>query len=250
MSQTFCLSIDDKPIELPYQAILTNATLDNPNDGDRLVAEVNRNPDDPKILGLRNLSPQEWHITFADGESKQIPPGRSVKLEKNMVINFGDIAGTIHTLDPKPVEPSPSPAPTLAPTKPTLSPPVLEKLPQSAKPTPPSPPVDSPPESSFPWGGLAWMTGIIICVYLGYQASRPTASPPPTPAVVEKKIDYCAEVERKKQNYQGKVKWSAVDEDFWQQTDYPYGKPLDPSYPNFQYYRQRWCEIANQYLDR
>jgi hypothetical protein len=243
MSQTFCLSINDKPIALPYQAILTNATLDNPNDGDRPVAEVNRNPDDPTILGLRNLSPQEWYITFADGDSKQIAPGRSVKLEANMVINFGDFAGTIRTLPREKRDPSPSPKPRPSPPKPAP-----KKLPKPAKLPPPRPPATSPPESPFPWGALAGITGIVILGYAGYRASQPTAAPPPTPTVVEEKIDYCAEVERKKRNYQGKINWAAVDKAFWQQTNYPYGQPLDSSYPNYQYYRQKWCEIANRFL--
>lgn len=65
------------------------------NSLDCVVAEVNRNPNDPTILGLKNLSRQSWAVTIAAGERKQIDSGRSIKLAVGTKINFGYVTGEI-----------------------------------------------------------------------------------------------------------------------------------------------------------
>ena len=46
----------------------------------RPVADLARNPADPSIVGLRNLTDAAWTVTKSDGAAAQIPPGRSVRL--------------------------------------------------------------------------------------------------------------------------------------------------------------------------
>jgi Ca-activated chloride channel family protein len=60
------------------------------------VAEVNHNPNDPTILGLKNLSCGSWSATIAAGERKQIEPGRSIRLANSTKINFGSVIGEIY----------------------------------------------------------------------------------------------------------------------------------------------------------
>ena len=60
-----------------------------------VVAEVNANPKDPTILGLLNCSNQVWTATLANGQQKQIDPGRSIKLVVSTKINFGSVKGEI-----------------------------------------------------------------------------------------------------------------------------------------------------------
>ena len=64
-------------------------------DANGVVAEVNANPKDPTILGLQNCSHQVWTATLADGQQKQIDPGRSIKLAFGTKINFGSVQGEV-----------------------------------------------------------------------------------------------------------------------------------------------------------
>jgi RsiW-degrading membrane proteinase PrsW (M82 family) len=60
-----------------------------------IVAEVNANPQDPNILGLKNCSHQVWNVTLANGQQTSIDPNRSVKLASGTKINFGAVTGAI-----------------------------------------------------------------------------------------------------------------------------------------------------------
>jgi hypothetical protein len=60
-----------------------------------VVAEVNRNPKDPSILGLHNCSQQVWVATLANGQQRRIECDRSIKLAVGTKINFGTIEGEI-----------------------------------------------------------------------------------------------------------------------------------------------------------
>ncbi|MEB3189587.1 MAG: hypothetical protein VKL42_04505 [Snowella sp.] len=278
MSQTFLLDINNTQITLHYGTILTDAILDNTvSNDDHLLAEVNRNPDDPSILGLKNLSQQEWQITFTDGETKTIAPGRSIKLEDNMVIHFGDSAGTVRRINTEQIDTILFSASlseqTLTTPTPKISSQSENLKPQLKKSNTPlntsffsesrvknvkidtqkSKELDYRPlktqrESSFLWRIL----GLLVLLWLIFNGSLffyQFIESQSAPTTVEPENNICDEVERKKETYRGKINWAAVDEAFWQQTDYPYGQPLDSSYPDYQYYRQKWCEIANQYLE-
>jgi len=59
------------------------------------VAAVTQHPKDPSIWGLKNLSGEKWVITTADGAIKDVGPGRSVRLEVGVKVNFGKTEGEI-----------------------------------------------------------------------------------------------------------------------------------------------------------
>jgi hypothetical protein len=59
------------------------------------VAEVGRNPNDPTVLGLKNLSRAAWLVTLASRDRMQVDPGRSVKLQAGTRISFGSVEGEI-----------------------------------------------------------------------------------------------------------------------------------------------------------
>jgi clan AA aspartic protease (TIGR02281 family) len=65
------------------------------NDKNGWVAEVLRNPENPAIVGLKNLSRRPWSATFGNGRQVEIEPGRSLRLENGARINFGAIEGRI-----------------------------------------------------------------------------------------------------------------------------------------------------------
>lgn len=63
--------------------------------GDGVVAEVNASPNDPAVLGLKNLSMQAWQVTLADGTRRELAPGRSIKLEAGMRLVIGDLVAQV-----------------------------------------------------------------------------------------------------------------------------------------------------------
>ncbi len=62
-------------------------------DFDRPVAAINRNPKNPNIWGLKNLSSEKWVSINADGEMKEVEPGRSAAIAVGTKINFGKLEG-------------------------------------------------------------------------------------------------------------------------------------------------------------
>lgn len=62
-----------------------------------IAAQVVHNPNDPMVLGLKNVSDQSWLATVPDGSLRHIEPGRSLKLEAGTVINFGAVSGEIQS---------------------------------------------------------------------------------------------------------------------------------------------------------
>ena len=62
---------------------------------DGVVAEVNRHPKNPSILGLQNLSVGAWKATLNDGRECEIATGQSVRLDPGTMINFGGLTGEI-----------------------------------------------------------------------------------------------------------------------------------------------------------
>lgn len=63
--------------------------------GDGIVAEVNRHPTDPSILGLKNLSTTAWMAWTPKGESREIPSGKTIRLSPGTSVQFGNIRGEI-----------------------------------------------------------------------------------------------------------------------------------------------------------
>jgi RsiW-degrading membrane proteinase PrsW (M82 family) len=59
------------------------------------VAEVTRNPNDPAVLGLTNLSSSAWQVVSGNGARRQIEPGQTIKLAPGAKIDFGSTDGEV-----------------------------------------------------------------------------------------------------------------------------------------------------------
>ena len=59
------------------------------------VAEVTRNPNDPAVLGLTNLSTTAWETMTASGTRRQIATGQTIKLANGTKIDFGSTDGEV-----------------------------------------------------------------------------------------------------------------------------------------------------------
>jgi hypothetical protein len=66
-----------------------------PQGPDGMVAEVTRNPMDPKTFGLTNQSQLTWSATLADGGRRTVEPGRTIKLAEGTHIDFGSVQGEL-----------------------------------------------------------------------------------------------------------------------------------------------------------
>jgi hypothetical protein len=62
---------------------------------DGTFAEVRRNPNDARVLGLTNLSSQPWSASPSSGSPKRVDPGRSIRLAGGTNIDFGLMVGVI-----------------------------------------------------------------------------------------------------------------------------------------------------------
>ena len=65
------------------------------NSADGVVAAVSRNPKDPNMMGLQNLSSSTWKAALPNGDSREIPSGRSVRLLSATRIDFGLVQGEV-----------------------------------------------------------------------------------------------------------------------------------------------------------
>jgi RsiW-degrading membrane proteinase PrsW (M82 family) len=59
------------------------------------VAEVTRNPNDPAVLGLTNLSTSVWETVTGSGARRQIVTGQTIKLAPGTRIDFGSTDGEV-----------------------------------------------------------------------------------------------------------------------------------------------------------
>lgn len=66
-----------------------------PMNDDGVVGEVNANPNDPAVLGIKNLSKQTWEVTTEPGERRELVPGRTVRLARNTRILIGDLYAVV-----------------------------------------------------------------------------------------------------------------------------------------------------------
>lgn len=60
--------------------------------GDAVVAEVTAHPNDPSVLGLKNLSDQSWSLVTVEGEQRELAPGRSIRLVAGLQVRIGDLS--------------------------------------------------------------------------------------------------------------------------------------------------------------
>ena len=96
---SFSLNINGRVITLNHNTQLSERDISSltsqSNNG--IVAKVNPNPKNLDILGLQSLSTQTWVAIKANGESKNIEPSRTVKLETGTKIKFGSVIGQINS---------------------------------------------------------------------------------------------------------------------------------------------------------
>jgi serine/threonine protein kinase len=64
-------------------------------DFSQIVAEVVPHPKNPRILGLKNLTTENWSMTKPDGNVEDVYPGKSVPLKSETKILFGNKQGEI-----------------------------------------------------------------------------------------------------------------------------------------------------------
>ena len=70
------------------------ARISDTGERDVALAEVVKHPI-AGVLGLRNLSSEQWWLKTPSGEAKGVEPGRAATLNQGTDINFGDVAGRI-----------------------------------------------------------------------------------------------------------------------------------------------------------
>jgi RsiW-degrading membrane proteinase PrsW (M82 family) len=63
--------------------------------GDAVVAEVTANPEDPKMLGLKNLSTQTWRVETVSRGTRELGTGRSIRIERGVRIQLGTAQAVI-----------------------------------------------------------------------------------------------------------------------------------------------------------
>ena len=91
------IRIGKNVVMLNHDTILYPHHIDGqkPFDFSQVIAQVNQNPANPNIWGLKNLSDRKWHSTTADGKVRKVELGRSVVLAVGVKINFGKEEGEI-----------------------------------------------------------------------------------------------------------------------------------------------------------
>ena len=64
-------------------------------DGETVIGEVVRNPNNPQVWGIRNLTASPWSAVMPDGTAKDIPPQRAVPINPGIKIGFGKSSAEI-----------------------------------------------------------------------------------------------------------------------------------------------------------
>ena len=92
------------------------------------AAEIVRNPDDPTVLGLKNLTGAAWTAWTPDGGQRRLEPGRSVRLAAGTSIQIGAVKAEIAAPSLRPAadtvrtQPSPTTPADAGPVPPRLAP--------------------------------------------------------------------------------------------------------------------------------
>ena len=85
------------PLQIGTKIWLSDLYGKNNLSTDEILAEVTHNPNDPQILGLKNLSAHTWKVVIADGSNRtvNVDTGKNIRLQKNNIIDFGSIKGLV-----------------------------------------------------------------------------------------------------------------------------------------------------------
>jgi len=57
--------------------------------GNGIVAEVTQHPQNPSVLGLRNLGASNWAVILPDARQNQVAPQKNIRLSPGLRIDFG-----------------------------------------------------------------------------------------------------------------------------------------------------------------
>lgn len=94
------LKLDGNVIMLNHDTQLFPHHVGNLYDFSKPIAAVTKNPSNPNLWGLRNLSEKRWTATLRDGRMLEISPGKAVILEDRVKINFGGKEGEVRSFSP------------------------------------------------------------------------------------------------------------------------------------------------------
>ncbi|MGB8891474.1 MAG: protein kinase, partial [Methanoregula sp.] len=72
--------------------ISPGASQDN---GSQEIGRVVSHPSISGAAGIRNLSDSTWHVSFPDGTTSSVPPGKAVPLNPKTTITIDGISCTI-----------------------------------------------------------------------------------------------------------------------------------------------------------
>ena len=92
-----CLDLGNSRLPLTLGARLTESQVPGlkASAGDGVVAVVNSNPEDVRMLGLKNLSTETWHVETVGRGSRELSTGRSIRIERGVRIQIGAVTATI-----------------------------------------------------------------------------------------------------------------------------------------------------------
>ncbi|MEM7097857.1 MAG: serine/threonine protein kinase [Pseudomonadota bacterium] len=80
-SRTICLS--------PNRIICTSHLIDSQNWADSNVAEVTAHPDNPDIIGLKNISAESWRAEIPGYSATLLEPGKTVRIVDGLILELG-----------------------------------------------------------------------------------------------------------------------------------------------------------------
>ena len=211
----FCLSISDILIPLTFNTQLTQSEIPElqPQGYDGIVAQINPNPKNPTILGLKNCSTQMWIVTLPTGEIRQIQTGQTIKLDENTQINFGLINGIITSR-------------------------ILDKQDQDAG--------NKIKSKSLIIVSIIALT--LVSPILIYALSQNQAWKDFRQGELPGSNSCDSGSLKTRRKALGISTWDEVNRIFWEKTGLPHGQQLDPNDPDYDYNREQWCKVADDWL--
>lgn len=60
-----------------------------------IVGEVSANPNDARVLGLKNCSLQPWVVIQPNGDERELQPGKSIRLSAGMQLRLGSLLAQV-----------------------------------------------------------------------------------------------------------------------------------------------------------
>lgn len=91
------IRIGNNVVMLNHDSALSQHHIDATGGYDftKRIASVTQHPSDPTIWGLKNDSGSRWTCTYQDGRVVDVDPGKNVRLQSGVRVNFGLAEGEI-----------------------------------------------------------------------------------------------------------------------------------------------------------